>query len=103
MPDHVHLLLTPQHDGEGHAYGTAQIMSGIKGAAAHAVNRLLNRTGRVWEAESFDRIVRSDESVRQKAEYICQNPVRAGVVSSEDEYPWLWRECVEGAAVESED
>lgn len=97
MPDHAHILLTPINDERGETYGVAQIMHAIKGASAHAVNKSLGRSGRVWQPESFDHVLRSDESTRQKAEYICANPVRAGLVSHEDEYPWLWRESVEGA------
>jgi REP element-mobilizing transposase RayT len=96
MPDHVHLLLTPSLDGEGHTYGLAEIMSGIKGTSSHRVNRRLNRTGKLWQPESFDRLVRAEESLRQKAEYICANPFRAGIVAHEDEYAWLWREWIEG-------
>jgi REP element-mobilizing transposase RayT len=96
MPDHVHLLLTPRSDSDGNTYGLAQIMSGIKGSSAHRVNRALGRSGALWQAESFDRLVRSHESVRSKAEYICANPARAGLVGKEDEYPWLWREWIEG-------
>ncbi len=98
MPDHAHVLLTPMSDERGETYGIAQIMQAIKGASAHAVNKCLGRTGRVWQPESFDHVLRSDESIRQKAEYICANPVHAGLVSHEDEYPWLWREWVEGAS-----
>lgn len=97
MPDHVHLLLTASTDEHGETYGIAQIMQAIKGASAHAVNHALGRKGRVWQPESFDHVLRSDESIRQKADYVCANPVRAGLVSTEDEYPWLWREWVEGA------
>lgn len=98
MPDHVHILLTPGADEHGDVFGLAQIMNGIKGASAHAVNRAIARKGRVWQEESFDTMLRSDESIRQKAEYICANPVRAGLAHHEDEWPWLWREWVEGAA-----
>ena len=73
-------------------------MNGIKGASAHSVNRALNRKGHVWQSESFDRMLRSDENTRAVAEYICQNPVRAGLVRGDDKYPWLWREWIEGAA-----
>jgi REP element-mobilizing transposase RayT len=98
MPDHVHLLFSPLSDGDGEPYGLAEIMSGIKGASAHTVNRLLGRKGHVWEEESFDRLLRSDEKVREKAEYICANPVRANLVAREDDWSWLWREWVEGVA-----
>jgi REP element-mobilizing transposase RayT len=96
MPDHVHVLLTAIRDQHGETYGLAQIMQAVKGASAHAVNRALSRSGRVWQPESFDALLRSDESMRQKSEYICANPVRAGLVEREDQWPWLWREWIEG-------
>jgi REP element-mobilizing transposase RayT len=98
MPDHVHILITPGTDGDGNTYGLSQIMSAVKGAAAHRVNKVLDRSGRVWQTESFDRALRRDEKIQEKAQYICANPLRAGLVSSEDEYPWLWREWIEGGA-----
>ena len=87
MPDHVHLLLTPNTDAEGSTYSLREIMGGIKGSAAHAVNRALGRKGRVWQSESFDRLLRSDESTRSKADYICENPVRAGLAADQADYP----------------
>ncbi len=98
MPDHVHVLLTPLTDANGDTYGLAEILQAVKSTSARNINRALARNGRVWQDESFDRMLRSDESIRQKAEYICANPVRAGFVAHEDDYPWLWREWVEGAA-----
>jgi len=97
MPDHVHLVLTQLKDPLGNIYGLAEIMNGIKGASAHSVNKALKRHGPVWLYESFDRILRTDESILQKVEYICQNPVRKELVYCMDDYPWLWREWVEGA------
>ncbi len=92
MPDHVHLLFTPGHDSYGNPYGLAEIMSGIKGASAHSINKALKRKGRVWQDESFDHILRRNENLFEKGEYICQNPVRKGLVQDENDYPWLWRE-----------
>jgi REP element-mobilizing transposase RayT len=96
MPDHVHLLLTPALDDQGNTFGFAEIMSAIKGASSHRINLELGRKGRLWQAESFDRLIRTSESLRQKAEYICENPVRAGLTTSADDYKWIWREWVEG-------
>jgi putative transposase len=97
MPDHVHLLFTPLSDQQGHPYGQAEIMQGIKGASAHSINKILQRKGRVWQEESFDRELRSDESAQHKAEYICENPVRKGLVENPDDYPWIWHEWGEGS------
>ena len=94
--DHVHLILSPLTDPDGVHFSLATIMNGMKGASAHAVNTALGRSGRVWQSESFDHILRSTESARSKAEYVCANPVRAGLAATEDEYPWIWREWVDG-------
>jgi REP element-mobilizing transposase RayT len=96
MPDHVHLLLSPGSDEAGNSFGLSQILNSIKGASAHAVNKALDRRGHVWQPESFDHVLRSSESIRGTAEYVCSNPVRAGLVGDEDEYACLWRAWVEG-------
>ena len=92
MPDHVHLLLTPLSDVNGVPAALATITSGIKGAAAHSVNRHLGRRGHVWQDESYDHIVRDDEGMYATAEYICENPVRKGLARVSSDYPWIWRE-----------
>jgi putative transposase len=89
MPDHVHLVLTPLYD-ESAFFSVAEIMQGIKSASAHRINRLLNRSGQVWQRESFDRVLRREESIHAKVEYMVQNPVRAGLVNTAREYQWLW-------------
>ena len=93
MPDHVHLVFTPfARTFRGDTFGLAEIMNGIKGASAHSTNRNLHRVGHVWQDESFDHLLRCDESIEAKVDYICQNPVRKGLVTNESEYPWTWRE-----------
>ena len=76
------------------------IMQRIKSVSAHEINRLTNRNGPVWQREYFDRILRSTEDVRLKAAYICENPVRAGLVARVEDYKWIWRCWIEGAAGE---
>jgi hypothetical protein len=56
----------------------------------------LNRRGHVWQSESFDHVLRSDEGINSKVQYICENPVRKGLATDVGDYPWLWREWVEG-------
>jgi REP element-mobilizing transposase RayT len=94
MPDHAHLLLSPLRATDGWNFSLPQIMHAIKGASARKINLLLNRRGPVWQEEFFDHVLRSNDSLAEKADYICQNPVRAGLVKAEGEYPWLWRETI---------
>ncbi|MFZ0294867.1 MAG: hypothetical protein WAL52_14765 [Candidatus Sulfotelmatobacter sp.] len=65
-------------------------MDAVKGASAHKVNKLLGRKGTVWQAESFDHVLRSSESLDAKVIYLLENPVRAGLVKQWTDYPWLW-------------
>jgi REP element-mobilizing transposase RayT len=96
MLDHVHLLLTPLNQESGEPHPLSEIMRRMKGSSARRVNQASGSKGSVWQAEYFDRVLRSEESARSKAEYICQNPVRKGLATSPEEYPWIWREWVEG-------
>lgn len=90
MPDHVHLIATPHLGDEWTAVPLWDILRKIKGASSRRVNQQLGRRGRLWQDESFDHELRNDESLAEKCEYIRQNPVRKGLVTHPDDYPWLW-------------
>jgi REP element-mobilizing transposase RayT len=92
MPDHVHLLLTPLRDEKGWPYSLPTILKLIKGTSARSVNRLTGTSGPVWQEESFDHVLRSQESFKKKLEYLRQNPVRSGLVKRPEDYRWLWAE-----------
>jgi REP-associated tyrosine transposase len=82
MPNHVHLLITPN-------VVVSKIMRSLKGATARQANQLLNRMGHsFWQDESYDHLVRSPEEFRKIDDYIVQNPVRAGLSRSPEEFPW---------------
>jgi REP element-mobilizing transposase RayT len=91
MPDHVHLLITPGWRVDGVLHALCDITRRLKGSSAREVNLAMRRRGSLWQRESFDHQLRQDESLRQKGEYICNNPVRWGLVGSGEEYRWLYR------------
>ncbi len=100
MPDHVHLIFIPLiNEKAREVYSLAEIMDAIKGASAHLINRLLARNGRVWQEESFDRVLRCSEKLDEKVEYILDNPVRRGLVGNHEDYPWTWVAPVMTASV----
>ena len=74
----------------GLAVSLVDILQCLKSATAHRINKRLHHLGPVWEEESFDHVLRSDESLKEKCEYIRQNPVKAGLVRRPEDYPWLW-------------
>lgn len=89
MPDHVHMIFWPYEE-----WSLSRITHRLKSVSAHEMNRSSATIGHIWQHESFDHIIRSGESLIKKIEYVCQNPVRAGLVSNPEEYRWLWRRSV---------
>jgi REP element-mobilizing transposase RayT len=91
MPDHVHMIFTPLvNELASEVYSLGEIMDAIKGASAHKINRQIGRTGKVWQTESFDHVLRSSENLDEKVQYILDNTVRKGLALAWREYRWLW-------------
>jgi hypothetical protein len=91
MPDHAHLLLEPLIDHERNAvFSLSRILRSIKGVSAREINKQLDRTGSVWQDESFDHVVRDSENLDGKIRYILQNPVRKGLAARAREYKWTF-------------
>ena len=95
MPDHVHLLIEPQikeqtTDGRPVFWALSEIMHSLKSFTSHEINKVEGSTGSVWEKESMDRMIRSDDDLAEKFHYICANPWQAGVAGPSEDYAWLW-------------
>ncbi len=96
MPEHVHLLFEPRpkpKNEEGappEFFPLSEILHSLKSYTAHEVNKVTGRSGPVWEAESFDRLIRSQEDLEEKFGYIVENPWREKLVEQGDDYPWVW-------------
>ena len=89
MPDHVHFFCAPELD----AKPLNDFMREWKSWTSRKINALLPRsataaTSPLWQREFFDHILRSDESYTQKWDYVRENPVRAGFVSSAGDWPF---------------
>ncbi len=97
MPNHFHLLidthvqLKTEDLDMGQVPNTyadlSKIMFRIKGASARYCNVALNRKGRFWMEEYFDRIVRNEKDQLYYLNYILQNPVKAGLVKKWVDFP----------------
>jgi hypothetical protein len=78
MPNHVHVLVRPI---EGHLL--KDILHSWKSVTAHKLNSALGRSGKVWQDESFDCIVRSAAQLEKYSAYIRENPVKPGLPANE--------------------
>ena len=94
MPDHVHLLIEPRLKDETsnptQFYSLTEILHTLKAFTAHKINELEGKSGPVWERESFDRLIRSENDLQEKFNYITRNPWDAGVAQHGEDYPWVW-------------
>ena len=64
-------------------------MHSLKSYTANEANRVLGRTGRFWQKESYDHWVRAERELSGIAEYIAQNAVTAKLAIN----PWDWPYC----------
>ena len=83
MPDHFHGLLLV-----GDSAPLSQVMQSFKGRVATEVNRLLGRSGSLWQTTFHDHAMRREEDLEAAARYIVANPVRAGLVTNVGDYPF---------------
>jgi len=87
MPNHIHLVFELLENNKG----VSKIMQSIKRISARKCNLLLNRSGKFWQDESFDRLVRDDKELYFVIKYVLMNPVNAGLVKVWNE--WKYSYC----------
>jgi putative transposase len=85
MPDHVHGLISFAAD------------PGMRKATADWKHYVSREAGIEWQRDFFDHRLRNDEGFEEKAAYIRQNPVRAGLIGKADDWPYVRSWAVSGA------
>jgi REP element-mobilizing transposase RayT len=88
MPNHVHALFSPLSP-----HRLESILHTWKSYSSHQANRFLGRSGRLWQREYFDHLVRNEASFMKCVHYIEQNPHKAGLEK------WPWVSCFGSAGV----
>ena len=83
MPNHVHAVLTPFQ-----GYGVTGILHSWKSFTASAINREVGQSGRFWQHESFDHLVRNQDSLMRFIMYTENNPVTAGLCQRPEDWPF---------------
>ena len=69
MPNHVHLLATPIGEDT-----VTRSLGSVKRFTSIAINRMLGRSGAVWQRLVFDRLVRGWKDYERYVNYIKSNP-----------------------------
>lgn len=81
MADHIHLLLTPSPTAS-----LEKVVQLIKGGSSYRIHKERNHKMEIWQEGFYDWTIRDLADWRLKAEYIQQNPVRAKLVQSAEEW-----------------
>ncbi len=79
MPDHIHIYLRTR--GTRHL---SRIVAGLKLSVTRAIDRRLH-----WQRGYFEKIIRGSVAPGQVVRYILNNPVRAGLVTRAEDYPFM--------------
>jgi len=88
MPNHAHALVRPINDAE-----LEDVMGSIKAFLTQKIRAEFGQIKKVWQQESFDRIVRDKDHLRRCIQYIGNNPKKAGLQA--EPLRWVhpkWRE-----------
>ncbi len=83
MPNHVHILMTLP--GE---MSVEKAMQLIKGGFSFRANKELGFRGEIWQRGFSDVRIVDEQSFEEHRAYIENNPVKAGLVSAAEEYPF---------------
>ncbi|MBM3883397.1 MAG: hypothetical protein FJ387_27435, partial [Verrucomicrobia bacterium] len=82
MPNHVHVVLQPLAD-----HTLPAILHAWKSFTAKEANKLLGRTGKFWQDEYYDHLVRDQLDFERQVRYALDNAAKAGLKG----WNWLGR------------
>ena len=95
MPNHVHLLLTPEKAG-----AASLTLQDLGRKYVQVLNKVHKRTGTLWEGRFKSNLVDSEKYLLTCHRYIELNPVRAGMVARPADYFWSSHRHYVGATVD---
>lgn len=91
MPDHVHMLMQPLEKSDNKFWSLSSILHSMKSYSSKQIPKVMKHIGTVWQDERHDHIVRDEREFQVFWEYIRQNPVKAGLSLTPEEYPFFWQ------------
>lgn len=83
MPDHLHWLF------ELRSGSLATVAQAVKGRSSFEINKACGSKVLAWQRGYHDRAARAEEDLVKMSRYVIANPIRAGLVETEGDYP-LW-------------
>jgi putative transposase len=82
MPNHVHLIVVPSH-----ADGLREMFAEAHRQYTNFINWRHKWTGHLWQGR-FGSVAMDEDHLGEAVRYVAQNPVRAGLVSAAEDWPF---------------
>ena len=111
MPNHIHLVIFPiverksslarridlkpvsaedQSESGDSLYIVTKIMQDLKKFTAREANKILKRSGKFWQNESYDHVIRDKEELNRIVKYVMKNPVKGGLCKIPENWKWSY-------------
>lgn len=92
MPNHVHLVFTVRRNDipSNNKEVLYRILQSLKRHTARQANLFLARSGAFWQDENYDHVIRDSVELERTIRYVLNNPVKAGLVKSWEEWKWTY-------------
>jgi putative transposase len=81
MPNHLHVVV------EVWEVPLAKLISRWKGKSARLAGKHLGRSGKFWQEDYYDTLIRDELHLKKAIRYTEQNPVKAFLVKAANEWP----------------
>jgi REP element-mobilizing transposase RayT len=79
MPNHVHVIFRPFAD-----WTLPKLLHSWKSYTSKEANRILGRSGRFWQDEYYDHLVRNENDFERQVRYAVENQTKSGLSN------WRW-------------
>ena len=93
MSNHIHWVFEPCSEWVAELGVRAnkrtpreRIMHSLKRFSSIECNRILGRSGKFWQEESYDHCVTESDELQRIIKYVEMNPVKAGLCESPEQY-----------------
>ena len=82
MPDHFHMVASLCE------ISLQDVMRQIGSFTARKIKEIWGKSGRIWQTGYYDRGIRKSEDIKEVFDYVHNNPVRRGLVTKPEEWPF---------------
>lgn len=81
---------TKNNQSSSEYWSIGSILHSIKSYSAKQIPTVMNHIGKVWQDGRYDRLIRDRREFENTWQYIRQNPVKAGLCNTPEEYQFFW-------------